>query len=113
MVDIEKLTNYSQELLNSASICMNRNKNNQIQPEHIMMAMIEDKGAIRTYLDALKLLNEDFIKAVAYQISTFPTLSVPPTGTQIYLSDDTKKLLNISEKLKYRLAKASKSSFGS
>ena len=46
MVDIEKLTNYSQELLNSAGVCMGKYRNSQIQPEHIMLAMIEDKGAI-------------------------------------------------------------------
>ena len=99
MVDIEKLTNYSKEILNSAGACMNRHKNNQIQPEHLMQAMIEDKGAIRTYLNELKLLNEDFIKAIAFQISSFPTLSIPPTSNEIYLSDETKKLLDIAEKI--------------
>ena len=99
MVDIEKLTNYSKEILNSASVCMNRYKNNQIQPEHLMLAMIEDNGPIRAYLDELKLLNQDFIQAIMYRISSFPTLSIPPSSNEIYLSDDTKKLLNIAEKI--------------
>ena len=99
MVDIEKLTNYSKEILSAASVCMNKYKNNQIQPEHLMQAMIEDGGPIRAYLEELKLLNQDFINAVALQISHFPTLSIPPTSNQIYLSDDTKKLLNIAENI--------------
>ena len=59
MVDIERLTNYSQEILAAAGACMNKYKNAQIQPEHIMLAMIEDKGAVRDYLNELKLLNEE------------------------------------------------------
>ena len=99
MVDIERLTNYSQEILAAAGACMNKYKNAQIQPEHIMLAMIEDKGAVRDYLNELKLLNEDFIKAIVFQISKFPTLSIPPTSNEIYLSDDTKKLLTIADKI--------------
>ncbi len=97
MVDIEKLTNYSQEILFAAGACMNKYKNNQIQPEHIMLAMIEDSGAIRPYLEELKLLNQDFIQAIVHRISTFPTLSIPPSSNEIYLSDDTKKMLSIAE----------------
>ena len=97
MVNIEKLTNYSKEILFSAGACMNKYKNNQIQPEHLMLAMIEDNGVVKTYLNELKLLNEDFIKAIVYQIKQFPTLSIPPTNNEIYLSDDTKKLFDIAE----------------
>ena len=97
MVDIEKLTNYSQEILFAAGACMNKYKNNQIQPEHMMLAMIEDSGAVRPYLEELKLLNQDFIQAIVHRISTFPTLSIPPSSNEIYLSDDTKKMLSIAE----------------
>ena len=90
MVDIEKLTNYSKEILNAAGVCMNRYKNNQIQPEHLMLAMIEDNGAIKTYLTELNLLNQDFINSIIHQIGTFPTLSIPTTNNEIYKSDDTK-----------------------
>lgn len=98
MVDIEKLTNYSKEILFASGALMNKYKNAQIQPEHIMLAMIQDNGIAKDYLQELKLLNEDFIKAVVYQIKSYPTLSNIPSNGQIYLSDDTQKILNIAEK---------------
>ena len=98
MVDIEKLTNYSKEILFSSGALMNKYKNAQIQPEHIMLAMIQDNGIAKDYLQELKLLNEDFIKAVVYQIKSYPTLSNIPSNGQIYLSDDTQKILDIAEK---------------
>ena len=98
MVDIEKLTNYSKEILYASGALMNKYKNAQIQPEHIMLAMIQDNGIAKDYLQELKLLNEDFIKAVVYQIKSYPTLSNIPSNGQIYLSDDTQKILDIAEK---------------
>ncbi len=98
MVDIEKLTNYSKEILFASGALMNKYKNAQIQPEHIMLAMIQDNGIAKDYLQELKLLNEDFIKAVVYQIKSYPTLSNIPSNGQIYLSDDTQKILDIAEK---------------
>ena len=98
MVDIEKLTNYSKEILFASGALMNKYKNAQIQPEHVMLAMIQDNGIAKDYLQELKLLNEDFIKAVVYQIKSYPTLSNIPSNGQIYLSDDTQKILDIAEK---------------
>jgi len=40
MVDFNKFTNYSQEILSSAGAIMNEYKNSELQPEHIMLAMI-------------------------------------------------------------------------
>ena len=97
MVNIEKLTNYSKEILFSAGACMNKYKNAQIQPEHIMLAMIQDNGIAKDYLNELKLLNQDFIKAIVFQIESYPKLVKEPTSNQIYLSDETQKLLNIAE----------------
>ena len=56
MIDFEKFTNYSQEILYASSVKMNEYKNTQIQPEHIMLAMIKDDGIIKDYLTELKLL---------------------------------------------------------
>ena len=36
-------------------------KNTEVQPEHIVLAMIEDKGVAKDYLEELKLLNQHFI----------------------------------------------------
>lgn len=58
MPDFEKFTNYSQELLNSAGAVMQSHKNSELQPAHIMLAMIKGEGIIRDYLTELKLLNQ-------------------------------------------------------
>ena len=58
MPNFEKFTNYSQELLNSAGAIMQEHKNSEMQPEHIMLAMIKDNGAIKDYLTELKLLEK-------------------------------------------------------
>ena len=75
MVDINRFTNYSKELLSSANALVNSHKNTEMQPEHIMLAMIKDNGIIKDYLVELKLLNQSFIDRVVSEIKNFPTIS--------------------------------------
>lgn len=96
-MDFDRFTNYSQEILNSAGACMNEHKNSQLEPEHIMLAMIKDNGIIRDYLNELKLINESFVKQIVGAVKSFPTISAPPNG-QIFFSADTYKLLDIANK---------------
>ena len=95
MPDFNKFTNYSQELLNSAGAIMQANKNSEMQPEHIMLAMIKDSGAIKDYLIELKLLNQGFIDKIVSVIKSFPTIAEPPSG-QVFLSAKTYQLLDIA-----------------
>ncbi len=103
MIDFDKLTNYSRDILIAAGNCMQRYNNAQIQPEHIMLVMLEDKGLISTYLQELGILNQEFTNDVIKLIKNYPTLSVEPTSNQIYLSDMTKKLLATAEKYSQEL----------
>ena len=57
MLDFDKFTNYSQEILASSSNLMAEHKNPQIEPEHIMLAMIKDNGLIKDYLTTYLLSN--------------------------------------------------------
>lgn len=104
MLDFDKFTNYSQEILSSASNLMSAHQNSQMEPEHIMLAMIKDNGIIKDYLTELKLLNQNFINKIVSRVESFPkvTGAVNPQG--LYLSNDTHRLLGIaieeSEKLK-------------
>ncbi len=104
MADFNKFTNYSQEIIASASALMNEYKNSELQPEHIMLAMIRDNGIIKDYLTELNLLNQGFINKVMVAIKNFPTISGPPNSQQLFLSTDTYRLLDIAvgeaEKLK-------------
>ncbi|MBD5403357.1 ATP-dependent chaperone ClpB [bacterium] len=104
MLDLDKFTNYSQEILSSASTFMNSYHNSQIEPEHIMLAMVKDNGIIKDYLTELKLLNQNFINKLISKIENFPKISGPASSQGLYLSNDTRRLLELaideSEKLK-------------
>ncbi len=96
MVDINRFTNYSQELLSSANALVNSNKNTEMQPEHIMLAMIKDNGIIKDYLTELKLLTQSFIDRIVGTIKSFPTISGLQNSQQLFLSQETNRLLDLS-----------------
>ncbi len=96
MVDINRFTNYSQELLSSANALVNSNKNTEMQPEHIMLAMIKDNGIIKDYLTELKLLTQSFIDRVVASVKSFPTISGLQNSQQLFLSQETNRLLDLS-----------------
>ena len=97
MVDFNKLTNYSREILSAASAVMNSHKNSELQPEHIMLAMIQDNGIIRDYLTELKLLNQNFVTKIASAVASFPTISGPPAAGQLFMSNQTVQLLDLAQ----------------
>ncbi len=97
MVDFNKFTNYSQEILSSSGALMNEYRNSELQPEHIMLAMVKDNGIIKDYLTELKLLNQSFINKIVAKVKSFPTISGPPNAGQLFLSNDTYRLLDIAK----------------
>ena len=104
MLDFDKFTNYSQEIISSANALMGSYKNPQMEPEHIMLAMIKDNGIIKDYLTELKLLNQGFINKIVSKIESLPKLSGPVNSQGLYLSQETMRLLELameeSKKLK-------------
>ena len=96
MLDFDKFTNYSQEILSSASTLMSSYQNSQMEPEHIMLAMIKDEGIIKDYLSELKLLNQNFINKIVSTIEGFPKISGPASSQGLYLSNDTRRLLELA-----------------
>ena len=104
MLDFDKFTNYSQEILSSASNLMASHKNSQMEPEHVMLAMIKDNGIIKDYLTELRLLNQTFINKIVSRVENFPKISGAINPHGLYLSNDTRRILELaieeSEKLK-------------
>ena len=92
MINFEKFTNYSQEIIFAANAKKDFYKNTEVQPEHIVIAMIEDKGIAKDYLGELKLINQHFINEVIARIKTFPTISSPSNSQQVFLSKETNTL---------------------
>lgn len=96
MRDFNQFTNYSQEILAAAQNISNSYKNFELQPEHILMAMIKDvNGVAGDYLKELNLLKQEFIDLVVSAIKNFPVVSGPPQ--QIYLSQNTNELLDLAD----------------
>ena len=96
MLDFDKFTNYSQEILSSANNLMSSYRNSQMEPEHIMLAMIKDNGIIKDYLTELKLLNQNFINKIVSRVESFPKVSGAVNPQGLYLSNDTRRLLELA-----------------
>ena len=96
MLDFDKFTDYSKEIISSANALMGEYKNSQMTPEHIMFAMIKADGIIKDYLTELNLLNQGFINKIVSKIESFPKLSGPVNSQGLYLSQETMKLLELS-----------------
>ena len=96
MLDFDKFTDYSQEIISSANALMGEYRNSQMTPEHIMLAMIKADGIIKDYLTELNLLNQRFINKIVSKIESFPKLSGPVNSQGLYLSQETMKLLELS-----------------
>lgn len=47
MIDFNKLTNQAQEIMFSAQQLMAKFQNTQLEPSHIMMAMLEEKKELQ------------------------------------------------------------------
>ena len=93
MINFEKFTNYSQEIIFAANAKKDFYKNTEVKPEHIVLAMIEDKGIAKDYLEELKLLNQSFINSIISKIKEFPTISSPTGSQQVFLSRDANTIL--------------------
>ncbi len=104
MADFNKFTTYSQEIISAAGALMSEYKNSELQPEHIMLAMIKDDGIVKDYLTELKLLNQTFINKIVSAVKSFPTVSEPTNSQQLFLATNTYRLLDLaieeSEKMK-------------
>ena len=98
MLNLEKFTNLSNEILASALNFSAQYKNPEVQPEHIVFACIKDDSLAKDYMQELKLLNQNFINEVVGAIKTLPTVSfVNPT--QLILSKDTLSILQKAQEL--------------
>ncbi|RAI15582.1 MAG: ATP-dependent chaperone ClpB [Candidatus Melainabacteria bacterium] len=104
MQNVNKFTNYSQEIIASAQNIAAENKNFELQPEHILMAMIKDvKGISGDYLKELGVLQQEFINTVAQNIKNYPTVSEPVNTQQLYLSQATNNMLDVADNARQEL----------
>ena len=98
MIDFNKLTNQTQEIIFSAQQLMAKFQNTQLEPAHIVMAMLEAKeGISKDYMEVLKLDRPQFVDAVMSELNNLPTVQQPVNTQQLYLSQDTIKLFDLAQ----------------
>ncbi len=96
MIDFNKLTNQTQEIIFSAQQLMAKFQNTQLEPAHIVMAMLEAKeGISKDYMEVLKLDRPQFVDAIMSELNNLPTVQQPVNTQQLYLSQDTIKLFDL------------------
>ena len=98
MIDFNKLTNQAQEIMFAAQQLMAKFQNTQLEPSHIVMSMLEAKdGIAKDYMEILKLNRPQFIDAIMSDLNNLPRVEQPVSTQQLYLSQDTIKLLDIAQ----------------
>lgn len=98
MIDFNKLTNQAQEIIFSAQQLMAKFQNTQLEPAHIVMAMLEAReGIADDYMAALKLDRPQFQDAVMSELNNLPRVEHPVNSQQLYLSQDSIKLLDLAQ----------------
>ena len=61
MIDFNRLTDYTKEIIYSAQQIMYRYKNSQLEPVHVMLAISEDnEGIAKDYCKELNIDNDNF-----------------------------------------------------
>ena len=100
MIDFNRLTDYTKEIMYSAQQSMYRYNNSQMEPEHLVLAMLEDeKGICRDYFQEMRVNLDALKKQILERISTFPQVQSSNPNQQLYLTMDTNKLLDNADEI--------------
>ena len=98
MIDFNRLTDYTQEIIYSAQQILYRYKNTQMEPIHIMLAITEDnEGIAKDYLKELKLDNDKFKHELVNEISSLPQVQSINPNQQLYLSQNTNIMFDMAQ----------------
>ncbi len=93
-----KLTIKSQEALERAQSIATENQNQAIEPEHLLLALLQDEEGIPASILKKAGANLDYIRSKTNEsVKKFPTISTGGTASQ-YLSQPLSKLLDSAEK---------------
>ncbi len=96
MINIEKLTIKAQEVLKNAQSIASEYGNQQIMPEHLLKAIIDDEdGVVISILKKIGINIEMLKQSIIDEIQKFPKVG---GVSEVYLSKDLEKILNDSFK---------------
>ena len=90
----DKFTIKSQELIQNAQSMASKHNNQQIEPEHLLLAMLnEPEGIARSMLDKLCVSSDDVSRELDTSIDKFPKVSGSTVG-DAFISPRTKAVLD-------------------
>ena len=90
----DKFTIKSQELIQNAQSMASENNNQQIEPEHLLLAMLnEPEGIARAMLNKLGVSSDDVSRGLLATIDKFPKVSGATVG-DAFISPRTKGVLD-------------------
>jgi ATP-dependent Clp protease ATP-binding subunit ClpB len=90
----DKFTIKSQELIQNAQSMASEHNNQQIEPEHLLLAMLnEPEGIARAMLDKLGVSSDDVSRELAVSIDRIPKVSGSTVG-DAFISPRTKMVLD-------------------
>ncbi len=97
MIDFNRLTDYSKQIIYSAQQIMAKYKNSQMIPEHIALAILEDnEGISKDFTSELRLNKGNLKSELLNNIEQQPKISNLSSAQQLYLSNETNMLLDIA-----------------
>jgi ATP-dependent Clp protease ATP-binding subunit ClpB len=98
MIDFNRLTDYTKEIIYSAQQIMYRYNNSQMEPVHIMLAIAEDKkGIAKDYCKELKIDSDNFKHQLVNEISLLPQVQTSNPNQQLYLSQTTNSMFDMAQ----------------
>ena len=98
MIDFNRLTDYTKEIIYAAQQTMYRYKNSQMEPIHIMLAISEDNdGIAKDYCKELKIDTDNFRHQLVNEISSLPQVQNASPNQQLYLSQMTNNMFDMAQ----------------
>ena len=95
-MNAQNLTQKTIEAINTASAMADENKNNYIQPEHLLYALVDqDGGLIPSLLGKMGVDCNQVLSELDTVISGFPKVG---EVSQVYLSTEANRVINAAEK---------------
>ena len=98
MIDFNRLTDYTKEIIYSAQQIMYRYRNSQLEPIHIMLAITEDnEGIAKDYCSELKIDNDNFKHQLVNEITSLPQVQTTNPNQQLYISQMANNMFDIAQ----------------
>ena len=98
MIDFNRLTDYTQQIVFFAQQLMNQYRNSQMEPVHIMLAILEEKeGIAKEYTKELKIDTDSFKNKVLAEIQNLPQIDSISSSQQLYLTSQTIQLFDLAK----------------